>query len=307
MEDKKESKFEKAIRETMENEAKPIKCDGYPNCDCPGTCEDAIKYGNPFADVSNSAKEESERTDMMMIQNLPTEMKATDKPLTLQECNLEALVKRIWARAYLDTIEKHVDLIKEVAELYKDSALEAQAKELQKDYYQLCPKCSGQGTVTKPPYVPGDVDGWITSQSAWTCDICNGDKTILVSSQKEEIDAAMRMRMDSENEWIKQVVEKDKEIGAQKGEIERLKAEVESFFESLKVCQAGNRKKNEEIEALKRALKKSKQHTTIFTNRLHRNRIRFHAQNIVIALCVLAVILLLANLAAFLVERWPGF
>jgi len=53
-------------------------------------------------------------------------------------------------------------------------------------------------------------------------------------------------------------------VEAQKEEIERLNTqlaekdkEIESFFESLKVCQAGNRKRGEEIEALKQALKKA--------------------------------------------------
>ena len=26
--------------------------------------------------------------------------------------------------------------------------------------YQLCPKCNGQGTVSKPPYIAGDVYEW---------------------------------------------------------------------------------------------------------------------------------------------------
>ena len=44
--------------------------------------------------------------------------------------------------------------------------------------YQLCPKCNGQGTVSKPPYVAGDVNHWASSSSAFQCDVCNGNKII---------------------------------------------------------------------------------------------------------------------------------
>lgn len=44
--------------------------------------------------------------------------------------------------------------------------------------YQLCPKCNGQGIVSKPPYVAGDVYEWSSTQSSFTCDVCNGSKII---------------------------------------------------------------------------------------------------------------------------------
>lgn len=44
--------------------------------------------------------------------------------------------------------------------------------------YQLCPKCNGQGIVSKPPWVAGDVYEWSSTQSQFTCDVCNGAKII---------------------------------------------------------------------------------------------------------------------------------
>jgi hypothetical protein len=44
--------------------------------------------------------------------------------------------------------------------------------------YQLCPKCKGQGFVSKPPYVAGDIDTWASSDSSFACDVCNGNKII---------------------------------------------------------------------------------------------------------------------------------
>lgn len=47
--------------------------------------------------------------------------------------------------------------------------------------YQLCPKCNGQGTVSKPPYVPGDVNSWTSSEACYQCDVCHGGKIIPMS------------------------------------------------------------------------------------------------------------------------------
>ena len=44
--------------------------------------------------------------------------------------------------------------------------------------YQLCPKCNGQGQVSKPPYIAGDVHEWSSSSCIFTCDVCNGSKII---------------------------------------------------------------------------------------------------------------------------------
>ena len=50
-------------------------------------------------------------------------------------------------------------------------------------HYQLCPKCNGQGTLSKPPYIPGDVYQWTTSQASFTCDVCGGNKVLLVPDE----------------------------------------------------------------------------------------------------------------------------
>ncbi len=44
--------------------------------------------------------------------------------------------------------------------------------------YQLCPKCNGQGQVSKPPYIAGDVHEWTSISCIFTCDVCNGSKII---------------------------------------------------------------------------------------------------------------------------------
>lgn len=41
-----------------------------------------------------------------------------------------------------------------------------------------CPKCDGQGIVSKPPWVAGDVFQWTSSQTTFTCDVCHGEKII---------------------------------------------------------------------------------------------------------------------------------
>jgi hypothetical protein len=44
--------------------------------------------------------------------------------------------------------------------------------------YQKCPKCDGQGMVSKPPYVAGDVHQWSSTCVAHVCDVCSGAKII---------------------------------------------------------------------------------------------------------------------------------
>lgn len=44
--------------------------------------------------------------------------------------------------------------------------------------WQVCPKCSGQGTVSKPPYLAGDINHWSCSQGQYECNVCNSKKII---------------------------------------------------------------------------------------------------------------------------------
>lgn len=45
--------------------------------------------------------------------------------------------------------------------------------------WQLCPKCNGQGSVSKPPYVAGDVNEWTSSATSFVCNVCNGAKVLV--------------------------------------------------------------------------------------------------------------------------------
>lgn len=73
---------------------------------------------------------------------------------------------------------KHSDryfmgIILEAMEEYKNQPLSPSP-----NHAQLCPKCNGQGTVAKPPHVPGDVNEWSSTSAVHVCDVCNGDKLI---------------------------------------------------------------------------------------------------------------------------------
>lgn len=50
----------------------------------------------------------------------------------------------------------------------------------------LCPKCNGQGCVGAPPGQPGHIDEygnktWVSNQTSFVCDLCNGKMIITVS------------------------------------------------------------------------------------------------------------------------------
>jgi hypothetical protein len=58
--------------------------------------------------------------------------------------------------------------------------------------YQLCPKCNGQGTISKPPYISGDVNQWSSSSSQFQCDVCQGQKIIPMFILPEEIEVVQK-------------------------------------------------------------------------------------------------------------------
>jgi hypothetical protein len=75
------------------------------------------------------------------------------------------------------------------AERYAEEKLKSQSLEIERlksiVLYQLCPKCNGQGQVSKPPYIAGDVHKWTSSSSIFTCDVCNGSKIIPMFINKQ--------------------------------------------------------------------------------------------------------------------------
>lgn len=44
--------------------------------------------------------------------------------------------------------------------------------------WQKCPKCDGQGHLSKPPWVAGDVNEWSSTSASHLCDVCYGAKII---------------------------------------------------------------------------------------------------------------------------------
>jgi hypothetical protein len=52
---------------------------------------------------------------------------------------------------------------------------------------QLCPKCNGQGIVSKPPWVAGDAQIWTGPDTTYPCDLCYGTKVIYVPGWNGEV------------------------------------------------------------------------------------------------------------------------
>lgn len=48
--------------------------------------------------------------------------------------------------------------------------------------WQLCPKCNGQGKISKPPFINGDIEIWMSSEMSYICDVCNGKKIINIDT-----------------------------------------------------------------------------------------------------------------------------
>ncbi len=65
--------------------------------------------------------------------------------------------------------------------------------------YQKCPKCDGQGTVSKPSHIAGDVNQWTSADVSYICDVCQGNKIILMHKLEDEIKIEGVARRDNIN------------------------------------------------------------------------------------------------------------
>lgn len=56
--------------------------------------------------------------------------------------------------------------------------------------YQKCPVCKGRGLVVRPPWIAGDQESWVSSDTGpYTCKCCNGSGFIFrPSNQKNTAD-----------------------------------------------------------------------------------------------------------------------
>ena len=50
-------------------------------------------------------------------------------------------------------------------------------KPIQYEWHK-CPKCDGQGIVSKPPWIAGDVYEWSSTTLTHQCNVCNGQMII---------------------------------------------------------------------------------------------------------------------------------
>lgn len=60
----------------------------------------------------------------------------------------------------------------------KVSRVELPVKPANGGQWQKCPKCDGQGIVSKPPWIAGDQNTWTDTQTSHTCNLCNGQMVI---------------------------------------------------------------------------------------------------------------------------------
>jgi len=55
-------------------------------------------------------------------------------------------------------------------------------------HYQLCPKCEGQGIVSKPTWLPAGQNTWTSTAGSYPCDVCGGAKILLVPDNNIYLD-----------------------------------------------------------------------------------------------------------------------
>ena len=72
----------------------------------------------------------------------------------------------------------------ELLSMFAESQLK-EAKATKHTPMQKCPKCDGQGIVSKPPWISGDQQTWDSTSVNHQCDVCNGQKIIPMSDLNE--------------------------------------------------------------------------------------------------------------------------
>lgn len=75
----------------------------------------------------------------------------------------EALLQ-VWSECWNQS-QSEIDELKAEVERLKGNSI-------------LCPKCNGQGIVSKPPHIAGDVQEWISNQTSYECNLCKGKMII---------------------------------------------------------------------------------------------------------------------------------
>jgi hypothetical protein len=74
------------------------------------------------------------------------------------------------ADSLTEKIEKLLDLV--------SRPVEPEVSDANGGHWQKCPKCDGQGIISKPPWINGDQNTWTASEGSYTCNLCNGQMVI---------------------------------------------------------------------------------------------------------------------------------
>lgn len=96
--------------------------------------------------------------------------------------DLEEILAKEIGVARLDTeegsilVSEALSAMKEAIEKAIPLVLQIAAEKI--GHWQLCPKCNGQGTVSKPPYIAGDVNEWSSTLANHRCNLCGGTMKI---------------------------------------------------------------------------------------------------------------------------------
>lgn len=98
----------------------------------------------------------------------------------------EQLIKELWSlwESMAECGELHIGpkFSKEYADLKLRVEQNLNIHSVMLSGWQACPKCHGQGIVSKPPYLAGDINHWSDSQGQHECNVCKGKMIINIAT-----------------------------------------------------------------------------------------------------------------------------
>lgn len=92
----------------------------------------------------------------------------------------------------------------------------------------LCPLCSGQKTVSKPPYIAGDINTWVSygTGDLYQCPTCNGRGYVRIDDDYIALKSVAMSAMETSENLMDECTNRGERIKELESEVDKLRMEI---------------------------------------------------------------------------------